>query len=457
MISLTIGLSSCSSDEFLPVEQSQEELVLSKNLSSADALSVANHFNAQRFGVKTGMPSRSDNAAQPIKNDNGETIAYVVNTNGAGWVIVSATTDYYPILAYSDDESSTLKLNGESMDSGFDIWLDDIKDAIKSSTSLDSVTIAEINLDWKQYTSASPTVVSSTPGLPGGNSAKAVACRNRMKVLNETYYTEGWKFYTLPNVTEFTIPNYVYQTADYYSSPYEYTIVGVKDISEYTNVGPFLTSSWSQGNRFNALCPNQSPAGCVAIAMAQIMYFHKFPVDKFDWNAMDDTYATTASQTLIADIGNTIGINYGTENSNANINDAQKGFQAYGYNTIIKDYNSSETAYELGTNKRPVYQRGDQGFLRSGHAWVCDGLIRNLAEYNYYVEYINSVNEYTNDGLNLIVNPGTTGGVSYTRFHMNWGWGGTANGWYINPTPTTKDGDFDFTTDRKNLFVSPIR
>lgn len=58
--------------------------------------------------------------------------------------------------------------------------------------------------------------------------------------------------------------------------------------------------------------------------------------------------------------------------------------------------------------------------------------------------------------INLIVNPGTTGGVSYTRFHMNWGWGGDANGWYINPTPTTKDGDFDFTSDRKNLFVSPM-
>ena len=50
-------------------------------------------------------------------------------------------------------------------------------------------------------------------------------------------------------------------------------------------VGPLLTSAWGQGCFHNELCPatetgpcHHASAGCVAIAMAQIMYYHKQPV-----------------------------------------------------------------------------------------------------------------------------------------------------------------------------------
>ena len=42
-------------------------------------------------------------------------------------------------------------------------------------------------------------------------------------------------------------------------------------------VQPMLKTVWGQSEPFNLLCPNKYPSGCVATAMAQIMYYHKYP------------------------------------------------------------------------------------------------------------------------------------------------------------------------------------
>ena len=49
------------------------------------------------------------------------------------------------------------------------------------------------------------------------------------------------------------------------------------------SVGPLLTDKWNQGCRYNSLCPEMggpcghAEAGCVAIAMAQIMHYWGYP------------------------------------------------------------------------------------------------------------------------------------------------------------------------------------
>ena len=41
---------------------------------------------------------------------------------------------------------------------------------------------------------------------------------------------------------------------------------------------PMLKSEWGQGSPYNDLCPYGYPSGCVATAMAQIMYYHEYPI-----------------------------------------------------------------------------------------------------------------------------------------------------------------------------------
>jgi hypothetical protein len=67
-----------------------------------------------------------------------------------------------------------------------------------------------------------------------------------------------------------------------------------------TTVGPFLQTEWGQDYPYNALCPaggysnNHTPTGCVATAMAQIMYYWKFP-SRYNWSVMPLNNFTSTS------------------------------------------------------------------------------------------------------------------------------------------------------------------
>lgn len=447
-ILLFLGLSccllSCNKDDVIPINTEAEglnDLIQTgvNSLSPGEAQEVADIFYSRAFGDTFLKKSRSTNVS-PINNDQNVPVAYVVNNADGGWVIVSATTDYYPILAFSESGQFTLDSNKSY---GLKIWIDETILAIEESDKLDNETSSIIAAEWLQYTSE--TQIEQLSGPPGGNSPEAVMCRNRMKELNETYYTDGWSFRTLSSFTGMSIPDQVYSIADQVRSPYEYTTVGIKDVSSKTTNGPLLTTKWDQEKGFNELCPNKHPAGCAAIAMAQIMKFHKYP-SSFDWNSMPDDYATYASQYLIADIGKTIGINYGPEGSEAKYYDIPIGFIAYGYQSSLKEHNSSDVASEIIKFKRPVCMTGVNPSTASGHAWVCDGVEQRNSNKEYYVEYVNN-GKYDNLGYTLIDNPGSFGYTTYSYFHMNMGWDGTDDGWYL-------DNNVLHPTNRQDIYVS---
>ena len=51
---------------------------------------------------------------------------------------------------------------------------------------------------------------------------------------------------------------------------------------KHSSLQPLLSSVWNQSAPFNDLCPvatngSHYPCGCVATALGQIMYFHKYP------------------------------------------------------------------------------------------------------------------------------------------------------------------------------------
>lgn len=418
----------------------------SRALSEEDAVGVAETFLMNRYGTSSKSGSRTgQQEVRIISGTDKQPVAYVINNSGGGWVIVSATKDYYPILAYSDGEQGKFDLDVSRDNEGLSLWIEEVSKAIESSEDLDSVTASHIALEWLSYT---PQLQGETLpwAPPGGYSPQAVKCRERMKVLNDTYYKDGWSFYTLPNVTQVTLPQSVYDIADSHGSPREYVIVGIRKVSTNLSVGPLLTTKWGQQNEFNASCPG-TPAGCVTIAMAQIMNYHRFPA-RFDWDGMLDDVATVASQYLIRDIRDALGMKLTEYESN--IDKALSALIAYGYRAEKKGHNDSDVEREIVVFKRPIYMRGIDS-VKGGHAWICDGVIRNTAEYQYYAEYLNSVLEYTNYGETFLENPGGCGWSSNIQFHMNWGWYGNNDGWYVVPTPDM----YDFTYGRQNLYVHP--
>ena len=191
-------------------------------------------------------------------------------------------------------------------------------------------------------------------------------------------------------------------------------------VPTHADISPLIKTQWNQNTPYNKYCATESgetcPTGCVATATAQIMYYHKWP-ETFNWDAMKTTYssddtgeAVDAVAKLMADVGEKVYMQYGSESSSAYEYDACEALRIrYGYSENTNYIERScytakgwdEVIYnELAAN-RPVFYVGlsassGQGIV--GHAFILDG---------YQAK----------------------DGVGY--FHVNWGWGGSSDDYFL--------------------------
>ena len=224
---------------------------------------------------------------------------------------------------------------------------------------------------------------------------------------------------------------------------------------EIKAAGPLLTTTWGQGTYYNQYCPSSSVTGCVATAMSQIMNYNEWPAsgngwhkyipedhpeygtlyadfsgEVYDWanmvNALSGTSSSTeidAVATLNYHAGVAVNMNYSPSSSGASTNDVLFALTSYfKYNpTTIEfvEYDSGdETTYlnKVKTeidNNRPIYYDGYETGV-GGHAWVCDG--------------------YDDDD----------------KVHINWGWGGSYDGYFLLSDMTP--GSYDF-TDGNSMII----
>ena len=183
----------------------------------------------------------------------------------------------------------------------------------------------------------------------------------------------------------------------------------------HADIAPLIATNWDQNTPYNNLCPNQFPTGCVATAVAQVMYYHQYP-NTYEWNKMQKKYASAYSSSaadavakLMADIGEKVFMNYGEGGSSARLLDACEALRYdFGYSDSTQFvYRSCYTAqtwdellYNELTASRPVLM-GAQSMSSAGeggHAFIIDG---------YKV----------NDGTGY--------------FHVNWGWGGSSDDYFL--------------------------
>lgn len=236
------------------------------------------------------------------------------------------------------------------------------------------------------------------------------------------------------------------------------------DLRDVTPIVPPLLglNRWTQLHPYNLSCPwdyilnARSSVGCVALAMGQIMHFHKWPpkpkgklsyyVDNmglqtmnfdaqtYDWSRMSkpiDQSQPAHQDTLLANLlfhcGLSLRMQYSANGSAADAADVGSALVHYfDYDSNIQYYKREhysneawESMLRLELNEaRPVlYAAFSQ---TAGHVFVCDGY----------------------DSNNL--------------FHINWGWGGNGNGYFelgsLNPNAPNAVGAADgFNRDQSML------
>ena len=205
----------------------------------------------------------------------------------------------------------------------------------------------------------------------------------------------------------------------------------------YPTISPILGEvEWGQDEPYNNLCPTvggeRSVTGCVATAISQIMYVHKYPTKgigsktytteshglqlnvnfgatTYDWGNMlpyyKNNYNSTqanAVATLMYHVGVAADMDYDPDGSGAISSAALAAITEYfGYNKSIhvlpKDFMKEGTVLQTIASDlqegRPVYISGST-VNQEGHAFVCDGM--------------------QSDGY----------------LHINWGWNGSGNGYF---------------------------
>lgn len=211
------------------------------------------------------------------------------------------------------------------------------------------------------------------------------------------------------------------------------------------DVAPLVVTNWDQGCYYNALCPNEPGAGygscshawtgCVATTMSVLMKYHQWPTTgigyhsythpdyglqsadfgstTYNFAAMPNTVnsANTAVATLMYHAGVSVNMQYGADGSGAYSEDVPFALCNY-FNYASTTRLEAKTNYPVMADwqalirseldaSRPVYYAGSST-ASGGHAWICDG--------------------YRS---------------SDSKFHMNWGWSGSYNGYFaigsLNP------------------------
>lgn len=102
----------------------------------------------------------------------------------------------------------------------------------------------------------------------------------------------------------------------------------------------------------------------------------------------------------------------------------------------------------------PVYTRGEDKARNKGHAWVIDGSnsITACTEYKLYA---------LNNGLPrpwyVELDSERVYHTQNVFFHMNWGWDGNHNGWFLYTGISFKDNEnttVNYSSDRKDLLIT---
>jgi hypothetical protein len=353
--------------------------------------------NREEFELKA-LRSRTVKNIKSAPGKEEKDLFHIVNYKEGGWVIIAGDKRASPILAFSD---KGVFITDESYEypGGLVHWIVSQRDYIEEIREKGSSELAQNELSLSDQTSlwnSCPIQRSITP-----NSS----------IQNDCDPTGGG---------------------------------GCQD--QYTQVGPLMTTIWNQGCTFNSQMPNstcpsaqcgKAYAGCVAVAMGQVMKYHNFP-SSYNFANMPYNVGTVSTSGLLLDIFNSFPsgdreIDCDGTGVSDNANYTSVFTNNFGYTSASRSsYNSATVRTELN-NLRPVILSGasSSGWwifkkYSQGHMWVTDGYLRAVY----------------------------CSGQTLLKLHMNWGWGGSQNGFfnYNNFNPTVGSVTYNFNSNQKMIF-----
>jgi hypothetical protein len=351
-----------------------------KNITAEEAQHVAKNFYYERAGGFFAVDYNHIDFQNAITvKENEEDLFYIFNLRSdKGFVIVAATDNVIPVLAYSfEGKFIENELPGNIKD-----WLDSYRRQILNAKKNNYPDSEYICREWQRLMSSD--------------------------------------------------------------------ISALKDLKGERAVAPLLVSTWNQDAYYNAWCPVDSAgpgdrcyAGCVATAMGQLMFYHRFP----DQGTGTYTYSLPKYGTLSADFGNTT---YHWDAMQNAINDPS--------NTAI-----AQLLYHLGVSVDMVYGPNGSGMWNHKAAYSLRTYFKYCPQTQYLFRDSTTLNwdsvlvanldahkplYYAGWASNLADSSGHAfvcdGYQGTNYYHFNWGWGGYDDGYFYTSSLNPSGYDFNY-------------
>jgi hypothetical protein len=367
--------------ELKSVDLTENQISLEEALVVAETQSPLDDFSK----LRTSPVRKQIKSTFEVKSEDKESASfYIINYEHGGFIIISGDKRQYPVLAFSDTNS--FPVDEKEYPSELVNWLYSQNEEIKEIRQSDISQSTELFIAWDTYKKDALT------------SQQEAELRS-------------------PDVT----------------------------IIEY---GPIASTQWHQWGGYNDQLPNMNcsneysngrpPAGCVPVAMGQIMKYYAYP-STFNWNNIPNASIEGSPEVsrLMKELGVKLGMQskYSCTGSAASVKDAPSILRGYGYsNSSISEYDHRTVKNEI-RGERPVILSGGRntgwwifGIYSDAHAWICDGH--------------RTTQVHCSDCDTAIVR---SGGYDYVHLHMRWGWYngtlGCFDGWYafnnFNPSTNT--------------------
>lgn len=470
----------CTNDEIINTIETVEignadELSDGSVVSSLNATGVATAFWSDFNGTTRADIDNLEYDLVTIYSEDTPQM-YVFNFKEGGFVLVSATKEFYPILAYSEDGTFPV---GEEKE-GLKMWLDDTKYAISNCDQQADSIKAAFRMMWGKYEMQEPYTAASSRATTRMTVAEQVLLQRLEYYYRLTSGSGGWNFRPLSQAAS-AFAQYglseEYQSlcnrAQNNNSDLDETLIGWRVIREGDTYGPFLNTAWHQDSPFNDYLSNE--AGCGAIAVSQLMKYYEYPATftlngtTYNWDNIPNYESSNSDQAaLVRYAYNKINSKDGALDTGigdfvyTTPGDLRDGLRSMGYNVTRQNHNSNDVIGEL-RNGRPVIMLGNEdnypdwgnvAYFNNSHYWICDG----VNDVEYYLEYFTEWQPYSSgtmeSGWYSLESPNRIeSNNNYRSFHMNWGWGDSGgNGWFLGDS--VNPGNRDYRYNRDDFLVS---
>ncbi len=444
-----LALSSCSMQDdvgmYCNLGSSPIALAESDKVSADDILAVASKFRAEG----NARTRSNDYTTSTILDEEGNAAIYVVNfTDDNGFVLISGTKRYCPVLAYSDKGHFDI---ASIANSGIVDWKEETVGAISVANSLPDDSIAKYRQLWKQYSNTTDNdktlkrIKSVHPKFsdPDMNAAQTILQDSVC-----SWISKGYEVFSIADEEQIELVKGVIYPL--YEEEWASLCIGVK--KQYTHnefIPNFLETEWHQEGGFNQSYPivngKNAYAGCGPVAAGQIMYYYKYPA-RFNWNNMSLTDGTKTTSDFLLEIANEAGATFSYDGTGTTISNMCNVFKKWGYTqAVVKEHNSATVWRDINYH-RPVYMRGQADGTNEGHAWVCSGGQSYSAESYSEIYTFTSRKEFT-----CLDRYDYKYSGPYYHFYINWGWGPSDdNGFYFDNN--LKIPTYSVAKNRKDIY-----